>query len=113
MSNIIKQCYFILMSTLVERVSKNIKYYRGIMQFSQERLAEGAGLSAGMIGKIEAKLTSPSLKTIEKIAKTLGIDPYLLTIDPDSRTSYDSSQIDSIVSDFKIFLKHKYQDKTD
>lgn len=83
------------------------------MQLSQERLAEGAGLSAGMIGKIEAEITSPSLKTIEKIAQTLGVDPYLLTIDPESRTSYDSSQIESMVSDFKIFLKHKYPSTKD
>jgi len=98
------------MSILSKRVSENIKYYRTVLKLSQERLAEASGLSAGMIGKIEAEITSPSLRTVEKIAKALHVDPSMLTKDPKVRPSYKTSQIDSMVSDFNLFLHQKYKE---
>lgn len=80
-----------------------------MLKLSQERLAEASGLSAGMIGKIEAEITSPSLRTVEKIAAALHIDPSMLMKDPEFRTTYESSQITSMVSDFELFLRQKYQ----
>jgi transcriptional regulator with XRE-family HTH domain len=85
-------------------VAENLKYYRTLSHLSQERLAEMAGLSSGMIGKIEAKISSPSLESLFNISQALGIEPYLLIRDPESRSEYQDSQLESIISEFRTFL---------
>lgn len=51
---------------------------------TQEALAEAAGVSTGMIGQLESAATLPSLPTIERLARALGVSPcHLLVDDPD------------------------------
>ena len=47
---------------------------------SEERLGELSGLSTHYISDIEQGKYSPSIPTIENIAKALDVDPYLLFI---------------------------------
>lgn len=51
---------------------------------TQEGLAEAAGVSTGLIGQLESAATLPSLPTIERLARALGVSPcHLLVDDPD------------------------------
>ena len=58
--------------------SANIKKYRTIKGFSQEKLAELAGVSEQTINDIEGGRTWVSDKTIVKIARALEIEVFQL-----------------------------------
>lgn len=45
---------------------------------SQEKMGEAAGLSRNYIGNLERQENKPSIETIEKLAKGLGVDPEVL-----------------------------------
>ncbi|MGM0431528.1 MAG: helix-turn-helix domain-containing protein [Spirochaetota bacterium] len=92
------------MDGIRDQVAQNIKYYRTLLHWSQEDLAEKAGLSPGMIGKIEARISSPSLDSLSHIARALNVEPYLLVVNPQDRSNSDTREIDSMVHDFKMFL---------
>lgn len=63
---------------LKERLAKNIKAQRLKRDLTQEAFAELIGMSYEGYQKIELGKRSVSLKTIEKIAKALKIDPVRL-----------------------------------
>lgn len=58
----------------------NIKYYRYLNNYSQERLAELSKLSPRYITDVERGLHCPTISKIESIAKSLNIEPYQLFI---------------------------------
>ena len=58
----------------------NIKYYRYINNYSQEKLAELSKLSPRYITDVERGLHCPTIPKIERIAKSLNIEPYQLFI---------------------------------
>lgn len=62
-----------------EKISLKIKFERQKRGFSQEQLALTAGLSRSALWKIETGKVSPTLDTLEKIAKALGMDFNTLT----------------------------------
>ena len=73
-------------------MSNNIKKYRGILHYSQEKLAEKAGLSSQTLNDIEGCRRWVSSKTISKLAKTLQISEYqLLLPEEESQKPADSS----------------------
>jgi transcriptional regulator with XRE-family HTH domain len=59
-------------------LSLNIKKYRGIRRFSQEKLAEKTELSVQLIKDIEGCRSWVSDKTIIKLARTLDVEAYQL-----------------------------------
>ncbi|MCL2233070.1 MAG: helix-turn-helix domain-containing protein [Treponema sp.] len=61
-----------------ERLALNIKMLRKKRGCSQERLAEAVNLSAQSISDIEGCRTWVSDKTLEKLAKALGVDIFEL-----------------------------------
>lgn len=65
----------------------NIKYYRYVNNFSQERVAELSKLSPRYITDVESGLHCPTIPKIESIAKSLNIEPYILfmNVDRDSK----------------------------
>jgi len=72
-------------------LSNNIKKYRGILHYSQEKLAEKAGLSSQTLNDIEGCRRWVSSKTISKLAKTLQISEYqLLLPEEESQNPADS-----------------------
>lgn len=60
----------------------NIAYYRKLQGFTQEELAEAAGISRSHISAIEAAniVHNVSLEVIFNIAAALGTEPYKLLI---------------------------------
>jgi len=61
-------------------LSNNIKKYRGILNYSQEKLAEKAGLSTISLNNIEGCRRWVSSRTLSKLAKTLKVNEYQLLI---------------------------------
>lgn len=68
------------MDTKLENFYKNIgqqiKFLREEQNLTQEILADKAGISLNYLGKIEICLNKPGLRTIFKLAKALGVEPY-------------------------------------
>ncbi len=56
----------------------NIKYYRYVNNYSQEKLAELSKLSPRYITDVERGLHSPTIPKLELIAKALNVEPYKL-----------------------------------
>jgi len=63
--------------TLKQIFIQNLKEFRKKEGISQMKLAEYCSTSASYIGEIEIGRKFPSTEMIEKIAKTLRIEPYL------------------------------------
>jgi transcriptional regulator with XRE-family HTH domain len=55
-------------------LAKNIRIYRAVLNFSQEKLAEASGLKRTYVGSIERGEIDVRLSTLAKIAKGLDID---------------------------------------
>ena len=62
-----------------EKICLKIKFERQKKGFSQEALALESGLSRNAIWKIESGRVSPTIESLEKIAKALEIDFATLT----------------------------------
>ena len=56
----------------------NIKYYRFIIGYTQEQLAEKCDMSPRYISDIENSKGNIPVDTLEKLAKYLKVEPYLL-----------------------------------
>jgi transcriptional regulator with XRE-family HTH domain len=63
--------------TLKQIFIQNLKEFRKKEGLSQMKLAEYCGVAHSYIGEIEVGRKFPSMDLIEKIAKTLRIEPYL------------------------------------
>jgi len=55
-------------------LSKTLKERREVLNISQTDLAEISGTSLATIKDIERDKANPSVKTLEKIAETLGLE---------------------------------------
>ena len=69
--------------SLKELLIFNIKYYRYVNNFSQEKLSELCGFSTRYMTDIERGLHCPTIDKIEKISNALKIDAYQLFQNPD------------------------------
>lgn len=65
----------------------NIKYYRYVNNYSQEKLAELSKLSPRYITDVERGLHCPTIHKLESIAKSLNIEPYILFMNIDREKS--------------------------
>ena len=54
-------------------LGENVRAKRKEVGFSQEKLAEKAGLSTVFISRIERGIESPSVDNLLKVAKALGV----------------------------------------
>jgi transcriptional regulator with XRE-family HTH domain len=61
------------MGTISELVGRNIRAARTAKGLTQWQLAERSGLSADFIGKAERGTTSPSIESLNQIAKALEL----------------------------------------
>lgn len=61
-------------------LSHNIKKFRGAFQYSQDKLAEKAGLSKQTLNDIEGCRRWVSSKTLSKLAKILQVSEYELLL---------------------------------
>ncbi|MEK3984263.1 helix-turn-helix transcriptional regulator [Paenibacillus sp. FSL K6-3166] len=69
----------------IESIGENIRILRLKNGFSQEQLALNAGVNTSYIGQIERGEKNPTIKTLEKISKALGITLIDLLFRVDSR----------------------------
>lgn len=67
-------------STTAQKFAIRLRFERTKRRLSQEKLAELAGIGKSTYTQIEAQTSSPTLDTVEKIAKALGFEPYELLI---------------------------------
>jgi transcriptional regulator with XRE-family HTH domain len=59
--------------TVLNKLAKRIRFLRTERRMTQEALAEKSGLHPTLIGKIERANCNPSLKTLDKTARGLGM----------------------------------------
>ena len=64
---------------ITERIGLKIKFERQKRDFSQENLALAAGLSRSALWKIETGKASPTIESLEKIARALNMEFSELT----------------------------------
>lgn len=61
-------------------ISKNIKHMRGLLGWTQARLASEAGVTAAALSKIEkGEGRMPTIIVLRKVASALGVKPYEIT----------------------------------
>lgn len=66
------------MESVLVHVGKMVRETRKSLGLSQEQLAEKVGTKHTDIGKLERGERNVTLKTLEKVANTLGIEVYQL-----------------------------------
>lgn len=66
------------MSDILKKLGKRIREERKRKGLTQEKLAEKVELSPVYIGYIETGKQAPYLKTLERIAESLGVEVYEL-----------------------------------
>ena len=77
--------------------STNLKKHRDLLGFTQENLAEKAGISANMINDIEGCRSWVSDKTLVKLAAALKIPTYRLFVPPSiSDTDLDKAALQDL-----------------
>jgi len=64
-----------------ERVARNVRRIRVRLKLSQERLAIICRMDRGYISRLERGLERPTLTTLERLAKCLGVDVSALVAD--------------------------------
>ena len=57
----------------VERMAKQLQTLRERRGLTQEQLAKKAGVSRGYLARLETARQDPTLSTLEKLAKALGV----------------------------------------
>ena len=97
------------MENIVEILGNNIKKLRKEKNWTQEYLAEQAGISVPFMTQIELARKQASLEVIEKIAKALNV-PYEILFRQDDgvntvRTDYEYKEfLNKLDSEIKCFL---------
>jgi transcriptional regulator with XRE-family HTH domain len=67
------------MNAVGQAVGETIRFHRGRRDWSQERLAQEAGIAATSVVRLEnGEVARPRVGTLTKIADALGIDPQEL-----------------------------------
>lgn len=61
------------MSTLRSLFGRRLRQLRLQRKLTQERLAEGAGVSVDLISNIERGINAPSFETLERLAESLHV----------------------------------------
>jgi len=99
-------------------LSNNIKKFRGILNYTQEKLAEKTGLSLQTVNDIEGCRRWVSSKTLTKLAKTLNISEYQLFLHEKKELSQKNikSSLKSLISlknNLKNCIDTQFEDAID
>lgn len=65
-------------STIRKVLGANVRYYRFVIGYTQEQVAEKCNLSPRYVSDIENAQGNISVDTLESIAKVLKVESYLL-----------------------------------
>ena len=90
------------MTKLQETFIKNLRSYRKMAGLTQEMASERIGITHSYYGTLELGGKFPSVKTIEQIAKALGIAAYRLFIDSPQVETMPSTELLDQYNDFLI-----------
>jgi transcriptional regulator with XRE-family HTH domain len=66
------------MSNIREVLANNIKEYRRKCGFSQDKLAESAGISSQYLATVETCRKFPTPEVLDRLAESLGIETHEL-----------------------------------
>jgi transcriptional regulator with XRE-family HTH domain len=83
---IVPAMFAIWLMGLKRAMAINVRRERYARQFTQEELADRAGLSARYLGSIERGAVSASVTVLEQLANALQIDPCELIRRPQRRS---------------------------
>ena len=75
------------MKIIQEILSENLKRIRKNKGYSQQKLGELSGMLASTYSRIEGMKVTPTIETVDKIAKALEIDIYSLLNDADVKSN--------------------------
>lgn len=73
-------CGIFAVMKLRKIVGENIRGFRNKLEISQEDLALDSDVDRAYVGRIERFEFSVSLDILEKLAKTLSVEPHILLI---------------------------------
>jgi transcriptional regulator with XRE-family HTH domain len=62
-------------SDILAVLGRNVKSYRARLEWTQEDLARQAGINRSYLAGIESGRRNTSARTIEKLARALGVSP--------------------------------------
>jgi len=81
------------MTKIRDVLADNLKKNRQKMGFTQEQLAEKADVSSHYVAMVETCKTFPKPEMLERLAKTLGIEPHqLFTVENDPNDLNESNE---------------------
>jgi transcriptional regulator with XRE-family HTH domain len=87
-------------------LSQNIRRLREAAGYSQEKLAEKAGISLPFLGAIERGEKWPRPSTLAGIARGLGVNEYIL-IKPENNASQELTEITAkLIQDINAAVNH-------
>ncbi|MDR2499743.1 MAG: helix-turn-helix domain-containing protein [Treponema sp.] len=86
---------------------ENLKFYRKKEGLSQIALAERCGASIGYIAEIEFGRKFPSIEMIEKIARSLRVDPYQFFKDERTDPDRENQETEELLQDLPDRVKRK------
>ena len=101
------------MSSLKVGLGRKIKRLRESKNFTQEYLAELVGIEQATLSNIERGKSYPTVETLQKIADSLGVEPYVLyKVDENESVDKIINEITSAIKDdetlamlvYKFFL---------
>jgi transcriptional regulator with XRE-family HTH domain len=72
---------------LQRRVGKNLRIHRQALGLSQEEFADQVGVHRTYMGGLERGERNLTLKSLERLAQAVGVDPLDLLRHPRSRSS--------------------------
>tara|TARA_R110002072_G_scaffold298710_1_gene472988 strand:+ start:1656 stop:2048 length:393 start_codon:yes stop_codon:yes gene_type:complete len=75
------------LKTIQEILSENLKRIRKNKGYNQQKVGENAGMLASTYSRIEGMKVTPTIETVDKIAKALEIDIYSLLNDADVKSN--------------------------
>jgi len=95
-----------------EVFAKNVKNYREILKYSQEKLAEKAGLSVQSIKDIEGRRRWVSDNTLTNLSKALNISEFQLFIPEKSDKNNKKSSLKAMMDlkeKLKIYMDDQFE----
>jgi transcriptional regulator with XRE-family HTH domain len=97
------------MSELQMLLAENMKKQRKRLNYSQSKLAEITGLSKSYIGDIEVGKKFPSIDSIEKLGKALGMRPETLFYHETEQKRETTVQYSELMSELTATLQQEVE----
>jgi len=88
---------------------ENIKYYRSLLGYTQDNLAEAANLSKSAIGQIEIGRNTPNFTNLIAIAAALQIEPFLLLKQRNYSLDDNDSDTAQLAAEIALVIKRNRQ----